>query len=78
MIPTLIKFKSKFDFEFFSHRKKAFVFSFILILSSFFCVFYKNLNELSEKILRISRNDKTRRIIGKNGKDKYLKYFNQK
>ena len=44
MIPTLIKFKSKFDFEFFSHRKKAFVFSFILILSSFFCVFYKNLN----------------------------------
>ena len=44
MIPTLIKFKSKFDFEFFSHRKKAFVFSFILILLSFFCVFYKNLN----------------------------------
>ena len=39
-------------------------------------IFYKNLNDLSEKILRISRNDKTRRIIGKNGKDKYLKYFN--
>ena len=44
MIPTLIKFKSKFDFEFFSHRKKAFIFSFILINLSFLCVFYKNLN----------------------------------
>ncbi len=39
-------------------------------------IFYKNLSDLSEKILRISRNDKLRRKIGKNGKEKYLKYFN--
>ena len=39
-------------------------------------VFYKNLNDLSEKILRISNDDKIRRSIAKKGKEKYMKYFN--
>ena len=39
-------------------------------------VFYKNVSDLSEKILKITRDDKLRRSIAKNGKDKYLKYFN--
>ena len=39
-------------------------------------VFYKNLNDLSEKIIRISKDDKLRRKIAKNGKNKYFKYFN--
>ena len=39
-------------------------------------VFYKNIDDLAEKILKISRDEKLRKLIGKNGKDKYLKYFN--
>ena len=39
-------------------------------------VFYKNISDLSEKILKISKDDKLRRAIAKRGKDKYLKYFN--
>ena len=39
-------------------------------------VFYKNVSDLSEKILKISKDDKKRRSIAKNGKDKYMKYFN--
>ena len=39
-------------------------------------VFYKNISDLSEKILKISYDEKLRKKIGKNGKDKYLKYFN--
>jgi len=39
-------------------------------------VFYKNINDLSEKIIKISNDEKLRRIIGKKGKDKYFKYFN--
>ena len=39
-------------------------------------VFYKNLSDLSEKILKISKDDKLRKLIGKRGKQKYLKYFN--
>ena len=39
-------------------------------------IFYKNINDLSEKILKISRDDKTRRVIARNGKEKYMKYFN--
>ena len=39
-------------------------------------VFYKNVSDLSEKILKISRDDKKRRSIAKNGKEKYMKYFN--
>ena len=38
--------------------------------------FYKNINDLSEKILKISFDDKLRRKIAKNGKKKYMKYFN--
>tara|TARA_X000000950_G_scaffold258308_1_gene325588 strand:+ start:693 stop:2825 length:2133 start_codon:yes stop_codon:yes gene_type:complete len=39
-------------------------------------VFYKSLNDLSEKIIKISGDDKLRKKIGKKGKDKYMKYFN--
>ena len=39
-------------------------------------VFYKDINQLSEKILELSRDDKKRRSIAKKGKDKYMKYFN--
>ena len=39
-------------------------------------VFYKNLDDLSEKILKISQDEKLRKKIGKRGRDKYLKYFN--
>ena len=39
-------------------------------------VFYKNTNDLSEKILRIANDDKLRKTIAKNGKNKYMKYFN--
>ena len=39
-------------------------------------VFYKNINDLSEKILRIANDEKLRKLIGKNGKKKYFKYFN--
>ena len=39
-------------------------------------VFYKDVNQLSEKILELSRDDKKRRSIAKKGKDKYMKYFN--
>ena len=39
-------------------------------------IFYKNVNDLSEKILRLANDDKKRRFIAKKGKDKYMKYFN--
>jgi len=39
-------------------------------------VFYKNLSDLSEKILKLSRDERLRKKIGRNGKIKYLKYFN--
>ena len=39
-------------------------------------VFYSNINDLCEKISKISRDDKLRRSIGKKGKIKYTKYFN--
>ena len=39
-------------------------------------VFYKNVSDLSEKIKKLSRDDRLRRKIGKKGKDKYMKYFN--
>ena len=39
-------------------------------------VFYKGVDDLSEKILRISNDDKMRRSIAKKGKEKYMKYFN--
>ena len=39
-------------------------------------VFYKNVSDLSEKILKISRDEKLRKKIGRKGKIKYMKYFN--
>ena len=39
-------------------------------------VFYKNINDLSEKIDRISKDEKIRKKIAFNGKKKYTKYFN--
>ena len=39
-------------------------------------IFYKNISDLSEKIQRISYDDKLRKKIAKNGKEKYMKYFN--
>ena len=39
-------------------------------------VFYKNVNDLSEKIKKISRDDKLRKKIALNGKNKYMKHFN--
>ncbi len=39
-------------------------------------IFYKNLDDLSEKIKKYSRNDKEWRLIAENGHKKYHKYFN--
>ncbi len=39
-------------------------------------VFYKNINDLSEKILKVSRDEKLRKSIAFKGKQKYMKYFN--
>ncbi len=39
-------------------------------------VFYKNVDDLSDKITKISQNEKLRRKIASNGRNKYLKYFN--
>ena len=39
-------------------------------------VFYKNISDLSEKIEKISSDEKLRKSIGKKGKKKYMKYFN--
>ena len=39
-------------------------------------VFYKNVSDLSEKIIKISKDEKLRKKIAKAGKEKYLKYFN--
>ena len=39
-------------------------------------VFYKNINDLSEKIIRLSNDDKLRKSIAKKGKEKYMKHFN--
>ena len=39
-------------------------------------VFYKNISDLSEKILKIATDEKLRKMIAKHGKYKYMKYFN--
>ncbi len=39
-------------------------------------IFYKNLEDLSDKILRYKKDDKKRRMIAKNGKKAYFNYFN--
>ena len=39
-------------------------------------VFYNNVSDLSEKIEKLTNDDKLRRKIAKKGKEKYMKYFN--
>ena len=39
-------------------------------------VFYKDINDLIEKILKYKKDNKQRKLIAKNGKLKYMKYFN--
>ncbi len=39
-------------------------------------IFYKNINDLSEKILKVSRDDRLRKSIAQKGKEKYMKFFN--
>ena len=39
-------------------------------------IFYKNIDDLSEKILKVARDEKLRKKIGRKGKAKYMKYFN--
>jgi len=39
-------------------------------------VFYKNINDLSAKIIKVANDEKYRKMIGENGKKKYFKYFN--
>ena len=39
-------------------------------------VFYKNQNDLSEKILKISNDENLRKSIAKKGKKKYMMHFN--
>ena len=39
-------------------------------------VFYNSVNDLSEKIIKISSDEKLRKKIARNGKLKYMKYFN--
>ena len=40
-------------------------------------IFYNNIDDLADKIKFYSRNDKLRKSIAKNGKDKYFKLFNE-
>ena len=40
-------------------------------------IFYKNINDLSDKIKFYSNKDKLRKKIAKNGKEKYFKLFNE-
>ena len=39
-------------------------------------IFYKDINDLIEQILKYKRDNKKRKLIAKNGKLKYMKYFN--
>jgi len=39
-------------------------------------IFYKNLDDLSSKIIKIANDEKLRKKIGEKGKNKYFKYFN--
>ena len=41
-------------------------------------IFYKNINDLSDKIKFYAKNDKLRKIIAKKGKKKYFSLFNEK
>ena len=39
-------------------------------------IFYNDISDLSEKILKYKKDSKNRKLIAKNGKNKYFKYFN--
>ena len=39
-------------------------------------IFYKNIHDLAEKILKYKKDNKKRKEIARNGKKKYMKYFN--
>ena len=39
-------------------------------------IFYKDINDLIEKILKYKKDNKLRKLIAKNGKFKYMKFFN--
>ena len=39
-------------------------------------VTYKNLKDLANKIIKFNKNDRLRKIMAKNGRDKYHKFFN--
>ena len=39
-------------------------------------IFYKNTSDLSEKIIKVSNDEKLRKSIAKAGKEKYLRHFN--
>ena len=39
-------------------------------------ILYKNINDLSSKILKYSNDNKLRCKIAKKGRDKYFRYFN--
>ena len=39
-------------------------------------IFYNSIKDLSEKIIKISSDEKLRKKIAKNGKIKYMKHFN--
>jgi len=41
-------------------------------------ILYSNMSDLSEKILYYKKNDKIRKKIAQNGKNKYFKLFNEK
>ena len=41
-------------------------------------IFYKNFDDLSEKINFYSKKDNLRKVLAKNGKKKYFKLFNKK
>jgi len=57
---TFIDIKTKYD-DFFSSKEM---------------IFYKNINDLTEKIQKYKINKNERKKIAKNGKKKYFKYFN--
>ena len=39
-------------------------------------IFYKDISDLIEKILKYKKDNKERKLIAKNGKLKYMKYLN--
>jgi spore maturation protein CgeB len=41
-------------------------------------ILYSNMSDLAEKILYYTKNDKIRKKIAQNGKNKYFKLFNEK